>query len=69
MNAITGKRMCQLLEAREWVLLRVNGSHHIDGKPGYVEKISVPVHGPKSLKPGLQKHIMKIVGITDHELI
>lgn len=60
--------MCQLLESREWLLLRVNGSHHIYGKPGHIEKISVPVHGPKSLKPGLQNHIMKIAGITDLEL-
>lgn len=68
MKAITGKRMCQLLETREWRLLRINGSHHIFGKPGHIEKISVPVHGQKPLKPGLQKHIMKIAGISDSEL-
>jgi predicted RNA binding protein YcfA (HicA-like mRNA interferase family) len=69
MKAISGKRMCQLLEAREWYLLRINGSHHIYGKPGCIELISVPVHGQKSLKPGLQKHIMKIAGITPGELV
>lgn len=69
MKAISGKRMCQLLEDRDWFLLRVNGSHHVYGKVGYIEKISVPVHGQRSLKTGLQKHIMKIVGIRDADLI
>ncbi len=68
MKAISGKRMCQLLDDKEWFLLRVNGSHHIYGKPGRIEKISVPVHGQKSMKPGLQKHIMKIAGISDSDL-
>jgi predicted RNA binding protein YcfA (HicA-like mRNA interferase family) len=61
--------MCQLLEAREWFLLRINGSHHIYGKPGHIELVFVPVHGQKSLKHGLQKHIMKIAGMIDSDLI
>ncbi len=69
MKAISGKRMCQLLEDKDWFLLRVNGSHHIYGKLGYIEKISIPVHGQKSLKPGLQRHVMKIAGFTDNDLI
>lgn len=68
MKTITGKRMCQLLVAHGWVLLRVNGSHHIFGKPGHIEIISVPVHGQKTLKPGLLKHVMKISGMSDPEL-
>ncbi len=68
MKAISGKGMCRLLEDKDWFLLRVNGSHHIYGKAGYIEKISVPVHGQRSLKPGLQRQIMKITGISDAEL-
>ncbi len=60
--------MCRLLEDKDWSLLRVNGSHHVYGKAGYIEKISVPVHGQRSLKAGLQRHIMKTAGITDAEL-
>ena len=31
-------------------------------------RISVPVHGNKPLKIGLQKHLMKIAGIDEIEL-
>jgi predicted RNA binding protein YcfA (HicA-like mRNA interferase family) len=68
MKAVSGKRMCQLLEDRDWSLLRVNGSHHIYGKPGHIEKISIPVHGQRELKPGLQRHVMRIAGIEDRDL-
>lgn len=64
MKVISGKGMCRLLEDRDWFLLRVNGSHHIYGKAGYIEKISVPLHGQKALKPGLQRHIMQTPGLA-----
>ena len=53
MKAISGPEMCRLLEANGWVLRRIAGSHHIYSKPGEPKIISVPVHGNKSLKPGL----------------
>ena len=45
MKAISGKRLCRLLQARGWRLARVRGSHHIFVKPGTNVRISVPVHG------------------------
>jgi len=68
LKAINGKRLCQLLEAKGWELKRINGSHHIYVKAGSIVRISVPVHGNKSLKIGLQKHHMKIAGIDESEL-
>ena len=68
MKAINGKRLCQLLEEKGWELKRINGSHHIFAKVGSIVRVSVPVHANKSLKIGLQKHHMKIVGIDESEL-
>ncbi|HYL58126.1 MAG TPA: type II toxin-antitoxin system HicA family toxin [Candidatus Acidoferrales bacterium] len=42
---------------------RINGSHHIFGKEGSTVRISVPVHGNRSLKAGLQTHLSKLAGL------
>ena len=68
MKAITGKRLCQLLESRGWQLKRIRGSHHIYAKDGEIARISVPVHGSATLKRGLQSHLMKIAHIDESEL-
>lgn len=54
MKPVTGKRLCRLLESRGWRLERTNGSHRIYTKKGTVARISVPVHGNRVLKRGLQ---------------
>ncbi|HHE32286.1 MAG TPA: type II toxin-antitoxin system HicA family toxin [Chlorobaculum parvum] len=68
MKAISGKKFCKLIEGKGWELKRINGSHHIYGKVGEIARISVPVHGSKPLKTGLQRHLMKVAGIEESEL-
>lgn len=68
MKSISGKEFGKVLESRVWTLLRVQGSHHIYGKTGQSERISVPVHGNQSLKTGLPKHLPKIADISESEL-
>lgn len=68
MKAISGKRLCRLLEERGWELRRVNGSHHIYAKAGVSARISVPVHGNKPLKVGLQRHFMRVAEIEERDL-
>ena len=68
MKAISGKRFCRLLESRGWQLRRINGSHHIYSRAGTAVRISVPVHGDRTLKRGLQTHLMKLAGIDDSGL-
>ena len=68
MKAVSGKRLCRLLEIRGWELKRINGSHHIYAKLGSNLRISVPVHGDSALKIGLQKQVMKMAGIDESEL-
>jgi predicted RNA binding protein YcfA (HicA-like mRNA interferase family) len=68
LKAISGKEFCKLLESKGWTLKRIKGSHHIYVKSGINSRISVPVHKNKSLKLGLQKHIMKIANVDESEL-
>jgi len=68
LKAISGQRFCRLLEKNGWELKRIKGSHHIYTKSGSPLRISVPVHGNKPLKVGLQNHFLKISGIDEVEL-
>ncbi len=65
MKSISGKNFAKVLEQNGWVLLRVQGSHHIYGKPGVLERISVPIHGNQSLKTGLLRHFLKLAKLSD----
>ena len=29
MKPVSGKRLCKLLQSQGWILLRINGSHHM----------------------------------------
>lgn len=68
MKAVSGTRFAKLLEEHGWQLLRVNGSHHIYGKAGQIERISVPIHGAKPLKIGLLRHLLKVAGLKETDL-
>ena len=68
MKSTSGKKFAKLLERNGWILLRVNGSHHIFGKPGNPQKISVPIHGNKALKTGLLRYFLKVSAISESEL-
>lgn len=63
MKNITGKELCKILEKNGWKLLRINGSHHIYSKQDVIAKITVPVHGNKTIKTGLLKAILKTAGL------
>ena len=68
MKTLSGKEMARLLEQRGWSLLRVQGSHHIYGKPGSKVRISLPIHGNRGLKTGLQRHFLKLAEISEDEI-
>ncbi len=63
MSSISGKQLAKLLERNGWILLRIQGSHHIYGQPGMSVRISVPIHGNKSLKIGLLRYLLKKAGL------
>ena len=68
MKTLSGKDFSKLLEKKGWLLKRIQGSHYIYSHPFKIEIISVPVHKNDDLKIGLQKNLMKIAEIKEHEL-
>ena len=68
MKTISGKEMSALLQEKGWTLARVTGSHHIFVRPGDKLRITVPVHGNRDLKIGLQRAIMRQGGISEDDL-
>lgn len=65
MKSLSGKELAKLLERHDWKLLRVQGSHHIYGKPNVNIRLSVPIHGNKPLKTGLLRHLLKMAGLEE----
>jgi predicted RNA binding protein YcfA (HicA-like mRNA interferase family) len=68
MKALSGKDLAKLLEQRGWELRRIHGSHHIYILPGAQVRLSVPIHGNRSLKIGLVHHLLKQAGISEDEI-
>jgi predicted RNA binding protein YcfA (HicA-like mRNA interferase family) len=67
-KAVSGRELAKRVEREGWTLLRIAASHHIYGKAGSIVRLTIPIHGGRVLKTGLQKHLMKLAGITDDEL-
>lgn len=68
MKAVSGKAFARAVERKGWVLLRIAGSNHIYGKAGEVARLSIPVHGNRPLKLGLQRSLMATAGVAESEL-
>ncbi len=60
---LSGREFARRLETAGWTLLRVNGSHFIYGKPGESIRLSVPIHGSRTLKRGLERHLAKLADL------
>jgi predicted RNA binding protein YcfA (HicA-like mRNA interferase family) len=68
LKEVSAKSFAKTLEQRGWVLLRIAGSHHIYGKAGSVNRISLPIHGNKALKSGLLWHLMKVADLREDDV-
>lgn len=68
MKSVSGKELAKALERNGWSLLRINGSHHIYGKQDSVIRISIPMHGNRSIKKGLLAHILKLADLKESDL-
>ena len=68
MKSISGKQLCKIIEQRGWTLQRITGSHHIYENPQGSKILSIPVHRNQDLKIGTLRALMKIVGLTEHDL-
>jgi len=58
---MTGKEMVKLLREHGWEVGRISGSHYILVKGN--KTLSVPVHGKKDLKKGIQQALLKEGGL------
>ncbi|OKH25535.1 hypothetical protein NIES593_04110 [Hydrococcus rivularis NIES-593] len=68
MKAVSGKKLCKIVEKKGWILKKITGSHHIYQKPGTMQILSIPVHGNKDLKMGTLKALMKIARLIEKDL-
>ena len=68
MKSVSGKELTKILEKNGWVLLRIQGSHHIYGKEGNDARLSIPVHKNQTVKTGLLKHLLKLAELTEKDL-
>ena len=68
MKEVSGKAFARAVERQGWKLLRIAGSHHIYGKDGSIVRLSIPIHGNKTLKTGLLRHLMKQAGIEESDI-
>jgi predicted RNA binding protein YcfA (HicA-like mRNA interferase family) len=69
MKSYSGKRFCKILEQHGWILVRINGSHHIYRKQGEQFAISVPVHKNEDLKQGILTSMLKKANLTEDDLL
>ncbi|MCK6446191.1 MAG: type II toxin-antitoxin system HicA family toxin [Planctomycetes bacterium] len=56
-------------KAHGYVVARITASHYIMHKPGEVFALSIPVHGHKTLKPGLLRSQIRTAGLTVEQFI
>ncbi|MFI5379847.1 MAG: type II toxin-antitoxin system HicA family toxin [Tepidisphaerales bacterium] len=68
MKQVSGKELAHVVERHGWVLLRVNGSHHIYGRTGSAVRLSIPVHTSRPLKMGLLRTLLKHAGLTEADI-
>ena len=68
MKEVSGKAFARAVERQGWKLLRIAGSHQIYGKDGSIVRLSIPIHGNKSLKTGLLRHLIKQSGIEESDI-
>ena len=69
MKSFSGRELAKVVERHGWELLRIHGSHHIYGKMGSVVRLSIPIHANKPLKTGLLRHLLKMAGLRESDLV
>jgi Predicted periplasmic or secreted lipoprotein len=56
---LTGKELAKLAINNGWEEVRVRGSHHHFKKDGVSYIVTIPIHGNKVLKIGLEKKLLR----------
>lgn len=61
---ITGSKAVAAFQRAGFVVVRQSGSHHIMKKDGWKNRLSIPVHDPKTVGIGLLRKQIKESGLT-----
>ena len=56
---LTGKELAKLAINNGWEEVRVRGSHHHFKKDGVPYIVTIPIHGNKVFKIGLEKKLLR----------
>lgn len=68
MKPISGRRLVALAQERSWLVVSRRSSHVKLRNPITGAVIIVPVHANKDLRPGLQRSLMRQIGLADSDL-
>ena len=67
--SINGHEAVDAFSKIGFVVVRVEGSHHVMKKPGHKYLLSVPIHGSKSVKRGTLRGLIRASGISVEEFV
>ena len=61
LRSLNGKQIVAILERLGFQVIRIKGSHHIMNRivDGKTQRLNVPVHGNKSVSPGIVRSIYR----------
>lgn len=65
---VKGKDLCRLLEKKGWIILRINGSHHVYGSADGKRRVVVPVHASRDLRRGTLYALLEQAGLSLSDL-
>ncbi len=71
LRRVSGKELVKILQKRGWQIKRITGSHRILVRqvgPSKTLKVSVPVHGDKTMNIDTQKSVMREAGLKNEDL-
>ncbi len=68
MKHVSGKRLAQIADENGRLFISQNGSHAKYRNPVTGPTVIIPMHGNHDLRSGMQKAIMRVLGITDADL-
>ena len=68
MKHVSGKRLAKVAEECGWIFVSQNGSHAKYRNPITGDMVIIPMHGSHDLRAGLQKRLMRDLGVTEEDL-
>ena len=68
MKPVSGKRLVEIARARGWFFVSQKGSHVKLRNPIDTGMVVVPLHGNRDMRPGLQRSLMRQLGIEEADL-